>query len=1085
MGDEWIAEQGIPVVSQRAKEAAKAMEPVAATLDGWQRSLTSAKEQGSPLQRLRADPIGAIPKALFEAVPYMAAAATGPAGVAGVAASRAGQEYRRMTGEGVAPEKARVAASLVGTAEAILERIVPSRVLKGIDKDLIGRVISQSGMEAGTEFLQHFPVAMADLATGLREGSLTRQDFYGALEDALMGGVIGGVAGVATGRPSATGVDAEIRQRLRDRVVIGEDATAAGAKDVTESAFSRFYRHFVDKQHPVEINSEIEHAVERSRGAPMIARVPFELGIFETDERGELVRDPATNSPVQLARPLTQILKGVNQDHLRTLLVAQQDIELSTQEKAGTQAERSLEDLKLLHSRLGADGLSRLQGVAGEFRDWLTKATIDPLVQIGMLTPDAKAAMLAKNQFYSPMVKVFEAVDDVMFTAGSRQFQGMGKPIKGRETSFGAEGKDRVLDPLEVAVKRVVQVTKFVEKQRVANLVVNKFKSDPDLNPLIEELGGGKLQPKDSVFAFENGERKFYRLPEPIMNAINDYTGKQLNFFTDRILAPMSRLARAGFTYAMDFAAAATLKDQWEAYVYSPGINPVNSFVPGIGLLEGVGHMVGKTDLYKEYMQSGSGFGSLVAADRKDVQQLMEIKIAGTRGQKIRQHLNPLAALQAVGNQLSEASRLGIFSARKRAGETTAEARHSSRYALTDFRRMGQTGEQMNAVVAFWNAQMQGLDKFARTFNPAGLISKDGEARKQAWTGYTKALASVTLPSLLLWAKNQKDEDYNRLPTWEKNAYWHVAKFKIDDLSKFNPVRVFLGKANPNEYWLRIPKPFELGWVFGSLPERMLDYAKTQHPGQLAESLSEFGGELLPGVLPTAAMPFIENAANHKFFFGGPVTPHGTENQPPEAQYTARTPQLIRDTAGAIGGVPGLGGTVKTFTGTDPRSPAHLENLVHGLTGTMGMDAVNAADALAYGGQSGDGLPLDPRRLPIFRRFTSPADPNLGAQPIREMFNEVTRVDGLASTISGKAKNGHTEEATALAKKFPEYKGATWLRRRRQAYLDQRKVWERVRNSKLGPEEKQRQMKVLEEKMVKTAEVTLAGWREFMADLKE
>ena len=368
MGDEWIAEQGIPVVSQRAKEAAKAMEPVAATLDGWQRSLTSAKEQGSPLQRLRADPIGAIPKALFEAVPYMAAAATGPAGVAGVAASRAGQEYRRMTGEGVAPEKARVAASLVGTAEAILERIVPSRVLKGIDKDLIGRVISQSGMEAGTEFLQHFPVAMADLATGLREGSLTRQDFYGALEDALMGGAIGGVAGVATGRPSATGVDAEIRQRLRDRVVIGEDATAAGAKDVTESAFSRFYRHFVDKQHPVEINSEIEHAVERSRGAPMIARVPFELGIFETDERGEMVRDPATNSPVQLARPLTQILKGVNQDHLRTLLIAEQDIELSTQDKAGTQAERSMEDLKLLKRRLGSpdQALARATHLPGQ-----------------------------------------------------------------------------------------------------------------------------------------------------------------------------------------------------------------------------------------------------------------------------------------------------------------------------------------------------------------------------------------------------------------------------------------------------------------------------------------------------------------------------------------------------------------------------------------------------------------------------------------------------------------------------------------------------------------------------------------------
>jgi hypothetical protein len=211
---------------------------------------------------------------------------------------------------------------------------------------------------------------------------------------------------------------------------------------------------------------------------------------------------------------------------------------------------------------------------------------------------------------------------------------------------------------------------------------------------------------------------------------------------------------------------------------------------------------------------------------------------------------------------------------------------------------------------------------------------------------------------------------------------------------------------------------------------------------------------LLPGVLPTASLPFLENATNHSFFFGGPIVPHGTENRPPEEQYTERTPQILRSLSAQAGKVPVLPDAIKAATGTDIRSPAMVENLAYGQTGTIGRDVLSVADAAIYG--KPQNLPYDPRRLPLVRRFTSPADANLGAQPIREMFKEINRVDGLATTVSSKVKAGKGEEANAFAKKYPEYKGAKWLRARRQTYLDQRKVWERIRNSDLPPEEKQR-----------------------------
>ncbi len=1103
MANEWAADSGIPVVSEAAKQTLKQLDPVISTLDRWKQSMTSEKEQGTPWARFKEDPVGTLPKMLFESVPYIGAVmVNAPAGIAGAAMSRTGDEYNRLKDSGVEPGQARLAASLVGTSEAILQSIVPARMMAGLDKDLIGRVVSQASLGAGTAALQHFPAVLADLATGLRDGGLTKQDFYDALEE----GIFAAPTGALMGLPEAgfhpqqqknLGPDALIRERLRDRVVVGGLAKEAGATDVTqhEAAWDKIYRKLVDKQAPVEINSEMEHAVERSRGAPMIARMPFEVGVFQTDHRGELVLDPVTQEPVQIARPLTEIMKGVNADHFRTLVVAEQDLELANEGAPGTQPARSLEDLNLLQQRLGPDGYAKLHSTANEWRDWMVKTTIDPLIEVGAMTPEDKASILAKRQFYAPMVKAFDTVDQ-LFGAGSKQFQGVGQPIKGRKTSFGPEGTMKVIDPIEVSTSRVIQISKFVERQRVTNFLVDSMRNNPETAHLVEDVqvvpvkkpaqGGGEMlireQPKDTVFTLKDGKKNFVRLPEPMMEAVNSFTAKQLGFFSDKILSPMSRMARAGFTYAPDFALAATVKDQWEAFVFTPGLNPMKSFVPGISLVEGLVHMNTKSDLFKEYMQAGAGHGGLVAGDRRDIADTMALKLFGTKTQKAKQWLNPFHALREVGNALSEASRVGIFAARKRAGDTTQEARHWARYALTDFQRMGSSGEKANAIIAFWNAQVQGVDKYARTFNPAELVSKDAGKRSYAWQAYTKALVSVTLPSVLLWMKNHEDEDYNRLPTWEKNSYWHVGKFNIEDVKNVKALKPFLAQAGEGQYWLRIPKPFELGWTYGSLVERSLDYLKTHDQQQLKDTLAEFGGTLLPGVAPTATLPVIENWANKEAFFGTPVVPHGTENRPPEEQYTERTPQLIRAISAGAAQVPGAGMLPEAI---DVRSPAKLKNLVHGYTGTLGRDVVSAADAAIYG-QKEAGLPLDPRRLPILRRFTSPADPNLGAQPIKDMFETVNRVDGLATTVSSKVKSGNAKGAQEFAAAHPEYKGAPWLRKRRERYLDDRKMWERIRNNpNLDPQEKQRYLKLQEAKMVKDAEVTLSGWREWMATLEE
>jgi hypothetical protein len=51
---------------------------------------------------------------------------------------------------------------------------------------------------------------------------------------------------------------------------------------------------------------------------------------------------------------------------------------------------------------------------------------------------------------------------------------------------------------------------------------------------------------------------------------------------------------------------------------------------------------------------------------------------------------------------------------------------------------------------------------------------------------------------------NDDDDDYQELPDWEKDAYWHV-----------------FPHFNGKKQHIRIPKPFEIGFVAGTMPERM------------------------------------------------------------------------------------------------------------------------------------------------------------------------------------------------------------------------------------------------------------------------
>jgi hypothetical protein len=241
-----------------------------------------------------------------------------------------------------------------------------------------------------------------------------------------------------------------------------------------------------------------------------------------------------------------------------------------------------------------------------------------------------------------------------------------------------------------------------------------------------------------------------------------------------------------------------------------------------------------------------------------------------------------------------------------------------SRDTAVDASRMGANMRAYNMITAFANIKLQDTDRVVRAIrdNPLGSLVKIGGA--------------ITVPSLLLWAANHDDPRYKELPAWQKNMFWIV----------MTPTHMF-----------RVPKPWGMGLLFGSLPERLLDAYTQENPGAFGDFFKSLMQTIGPDFVPTAAAPIIDQFANRSTFTNRTLIPSTQEKWLPEYQYTPYTTELAKQLGQIIGSFPGmkelqLGDTpILSPLARGLSSPILIENYVRAWTGGLGIYALNATDA--------------------------------------------------------------------------------------------------------------------------------------------
>lgn len=773
------------------------------------------------------------------------------------------------------------------------------------------------------------------------------------------------------------------QSKILSKISVGDNAPKEGW------SWSKFYTQAVDNLHPLKAVDEDAYQLARlTRGQFGKAEHFIEHGTFD-------FHTYQTNG-----KPLKSIIEPVSKDldGFRAYLASKRALEIEASgRKSGMDVEAA--------TRVSAEGSAKFGKAAEELVAYQNK-TLQYLKDSGVLSDEAFGAMVEAGKNYIPFYRVIQPEPGGVV---GKSF-GPGNPVK------KLKGSERdIIDPLESVIKNTYAYVSIAERNAVGVKLIetlkregfeeklgkmtkdpelSKYFSDIDLGPegsaanqaltqlahdLMEGAGG-----KDgmTLSAYRYGKKIEVKVDDiELVKAFRGLDQDSANLLT-RVLAAPAKALRTGATLTPDFMVRNIVRDFMTAFVNSGR----GLFTP-IDTAKGLIGVIRKDADFLDWMKGGGANATMVALDRVYMQESLA-KLNGETGLMNRGWnvvTSPIRGLRMVSELAENATRLAEF--KKMRGEGKAaiqDAAFASREVTLDFARIGASMRAANMITAFMNAQVQGLDRVGRAFVD------------RPFNTTAKVAGGITLPSVLLWWANHDDPRYKELPHWQKDLFWIVMT---------------------KDTIYRIPKPFELGVVFGSGVERMLDQTVGANP----EAFDKFGKSIIdiitPGVIPTAMTPLLEQYANRSTMTDRTLIPADQEKHLPEIQYTPYTTELAKKLGQMVAAFPGVrsesmgpgapfGPIARATT-----SPILLENYVRAWTGGLGTYVMQLAD---YGLRKTGTLP-DPVKpastladIPVVKAFIV-RYPSATTQSIQDFYDQHEVSKKYYDSWLYKAKEGDVE----------------------------------------------------------------------------
>jgi hypothetical protein len=469
----------------------------------------------------------------------------------------------------------------------------------------------------------------------------------------------------------------------------------------------------------------------------------------------------------------------------------------------------------------------------------------------------------------------------------------LGRPVKNVLDSYANRLSWMVEDSMKnhAAVKLLetmeaggfAQEVPTKEKAKNPNLVVNLFR---DGKPVLFEV-----QNEYDMLAFQQA-------PE-IMNGLT------------KVLGATSRFLRLSITAMPPFAIKQVVEDAQRAAFYSGVERPLVVAMKTI------------------YNLPRTFFGEVTGRKSPMVKRMEELGIVGDYDFNIYQPVNDIekeigVAKRGIGEkifhrleQFTKASdlsaRLAVYEETMRDTKSDEVLAQTRARELINFTRRGSSPTMRTAarVIPFFNAYAQGMDVLYRS--ATGLDSSASINRAAARKLFLSRIAIMTSLGFVYALAMGDDEGYKNAPEEVRDNNWLL----------------------PNGYKFGVPK--ELGFIFKSIPERVVDYYRRygtdeeqsvmQALGSVAKgAMSAYGS---PNVTPSLIKPILENLTNYSFFLQRELESASLKRLEPGQRFTSSTSELAK----ALGEQTNV-------------SPIKIDNFLRGMFGMAGSTTLLMTDAV-------------------------------------------------------------------------------------------------------------------------------------------
>lgn len=497
------------------------------------------------------------------------------------------------------------------------------------------------------------------------------------------------------------------------------------------------------------------------------------------------------------------------------------------------------------------------------------------------MIPQSTSGIELKNKLMKEIIKTYENFEEGL--------------TPGQEKKLKYSNYEEVRD----RIRKLEEQLPDVIDSAIDDIIVTFVPNGQDYGEFVSLIG-------------KNGEKEHYQIMDSLL--LDAVKGLDNTVYSDAFIGALARLKRimtnltTGSNPIFGLLSNAP-KDFTHAYIMGEIKNPVKYLKEYFETI--FKDVLTHSDYLKAYRAMGGGYAHPLSTDRKLMTDTLNDIVPGRKKKIIEGIEYGMSYIEKFNEMLELAPRLTIFKDVAKKGELTdfntrIEAWYKGQDGTINFSKRGKVAYTAFAqLIPFFNAGLQGLDQFGR------MMVTD---KKQRTSRLLKSIAILTLTSLLMEALYSDDDDYEKVSQHIKDNFWLI-------------------KCKDNTF-IRIPKPRELGILFGALPQRIFrDVVKNDK-----EAWSKFVDSVKTNFTPplrTIIAPYTDTIAN-KDWSGRPIISKGMEYVPDHLQFDDTTSSIAKAIGSTTKNLPGFGGD-----GYSPKKADYLMKQYGGVISQVALPALS------------------------------------------------------------------------------------------------------------------------------------------------